>query len=126
MDVLTFFNKDLSIIETQLTGDISFHDVLEFVDAMIELTISTKCYRWLIDYTDARYKLSTYEIYILPNTVFEKLDKIGEYKYVLKRAIVSVNDRDDFGLLFAVAKIKEQRLKIVSTRFNAISWLQEE
>ena len=124
MGVETIFNEDENIIETRLTGDITNKDVLDFIDNMIELTIKNDCLSWIVDYTNARYKLSTMQIFDLPNEVFKKMELLGNKKYHVKRAIVRVNDNDDFAFLENVANNRGQNLLVFNNRDEAKKWLK--
>jgi hypothetical protein len=124
MGVETFYNEDEGIIETRLTDDITNKDVLRFIDDMIQLTIKYDCFAWLVDYTNARYKLSTMQIFDLPTEVFKKMDMLGDKKYRIKRAIIRINDNADFAFLENVANNRGQNLLVFSNRNEAKKWLK--
>lgn len=124
MSVETFYNEADDIIETKLTEEISNKDVLKFIDDMIQLTIQHNCTSWIVDYTNARYKLSTMQIFDLPTVVFKKMDLLGDKKYRIKRAIIRVNDNADFAFLENVANNRGQNLLVFSDRNEAKKWLK--
>jgi hypothetical protein len=84
-----------------------------------------KCYSWLIDFSNARYKLNTLEILNLPSEVSTKMDILGGEKTKIRRAIVSISDRNDFIFLENAATNKGQNLRIFDNRENAIKWLRK-
>lgn len=126
MSFETFYNEDENIIETRLRDDITNKDVLEFIDKMIQLTTDHECLSWIVDYTNARYKLSTMQIFDLPTKVFKKMDLLGDKKYHIKRAIIRVNDNDDFAFLENVANNRGQNLLVFNNRDDAKKWLNRE
>ena len=119
----TFYNEDENIIETRLSEGITNKDVLDFIEKMIELTTKHECFSWIVDYTNARYKLSTMQIFDLPTEVFKRMDLLGNKKYHIKRAIIRVNDNDDFAFLENVANNRGQNLLVFSNRDDAKKWL---
>ena len=119
----TFYNEDEKIIETRLSEDITNKDVLDFIEKMIELTTKHECFSWIVDYTNARYKLSTMQIFDLPTEVFKRMDLLGNKKYHIKRAIIRVNDNEDFAFLENVANNRGQNLLVFSNRDDAKKWL---
>jgi len=119
----TFYNEDENIIETRLSEDITNKDVLDFIEKMIELTTKHECFSWIVDYTNARYKLSTMQIFDLPTEVFKRMDLLGNKKYHIKRAIIRVNDNEDFAFLENVANNRGQNLLVFSNRDDAKKWL---
>lgn len=123
MGTETRYDEKDRIIETRLTGEIQRQDVLEFVDAMIALTIQYNCLSWIVDYTNARYKLGTLEIFDLPREVFKKMDALGDRKRQVKRAIISIHDTPDFLFLENVAVNRGQHLRIFKSREAAVAWL---
>lgn len=124
MGVETFYNEDDNIIETRLTEEISNKDVLKFIDDMIQLTLKHDCTSWIVDYTNARYKLSTMQIFDLPTAVFKKMDLLGNKKYHIKRAIIRISDNADFDFLENVANNRGQNLSVFSDRTEAKKWLK--
>lgn len=124
MEMVSIYNEKDQVIETQLYGDVTIENVFSFIDKMIELSLEHNNYQWIINYTNARYKLGTFDIYYLPNAVYEKLSKLGDKRDMVKRAIVCVNDKEDFSFLYSVALKKGQNLKIFDTRTEALEWLQ--
>jgi hypothetical protein len=124
MGVETFYNEENSIIETRLTESITNKDVLKFIDDMIQLTLKHDCILWIVDYTNARYKLSTMQIFDLPAEVFKKMDLLGDKKYHIKRAIIRINDNADFAFLENVANNRGQNLLVFSDRNEAKKWLK--
>lgn len=119
----TFYNEDENIIETRLSEGITNKDVLDFIEKMIELTTKHECFSWIVDYTNARYKLSTMQIFDLPTEVFKRMDLLGNKKYHIKRAIIRVNDNEDFAFLENVANNRGQNLLVFSNRDDAKKWL---
>jgi len=119
----TFYNEDENIVETRLSDDITNKDVLDFIDKMIQLTTEHECFSWMVDYTSARYKLSTMQIFDLPAEVFKRMDSLGTRKFHIKRAIVRVNDNEDFAFLENVANNRGQNLLVFSNREDAKKWL---
>jgi hypothetical protein len=124
MSVKTFYNEEEDIIETILTESINNKDVLRFIDDMIQLTLKCNCFSWIVDYTNARYKLSTMQIFDLPAEVFKKMDLLEDKKYRIKRAIIRINDNADFAFLENVANNRGQNLSVFSDRNAAIKWLK--
>lgn len=124
MGVETFYNEIENIIETRLSDNIGNQDVLDFIDRMIQLTLEHDCFSWIVDYANARYKLSALEIFDLPNEVFKRMDRLGEKKYRIKRAIIRINDTDDFAFLENVAVNRGQKLMVFNDRNEAKRWLK--
>ncbi len=124
MGVETFYDENEGIIETRLTDDITHKDVLDFVDEMINLTKRHDCLSWIVDYTNARYKLNTIEIFDLPNEVFRRMDLLGSKKFYIKRAIIRINDNSDFAFLEDVASNRGQNLRVFMNRDEAKRWLK--
>jgi hypothetical protein len=124
MKTQTQYLVEENIIETKLYGDINHNDVLKFIDDCIDIALKNKCYSWLIDYSNARYKLNTLEILNLPIEVSAKMDVLGEEKQKIRRAIVSITDKGDFIFLENAAANKGQNLRVFDTRGKAIEWLQ--
>jgi len=120
MAVLTFYNDEINVIEAQLTDDITFECILSFIKDMAELSIKHENYQWLVDYTKAHFKLGTFEIYNLPKAAYNKLEPLGDQRDRLKRAIIRINDKEDFAFLYNVAQNTGQNLKVFDTREEAL------
>ena len=123
MSAKTFFNSEQNVIETHLEGDIHYYDVLDFIKNMVNLTIETRCYSWIVDYTKARYKLSTLEIHDLPKASSEIISVLEERKTLVRRAIIRVMDKEDFSFLENTAVNRGENLRVFSNRKEAQEWL---
>ncbi len=124
MGVETFYDENEGIIETRLTDDITYQDVLDFIDEMINLTMRYDCLSWIVDYTNAQYRLNTIEIFDLPNEVFRRMDLLGGKKFNIKRAIIRIKDNSDFAFLENVASNRGQNLRIFNNKNEAKRWLK--
>ena len=118
------YDESDNVVEVKLHGDVTFQEVLNFIDEMIKLTQKFSCYEWIVNYEDARYKLNTWEIYDLPKMVIEKMEVLGERKYQVKRAIIRINDKADFSFLENVAANNCQSLRVFDNKQAALNRLK--
>jgi len=114
------------VLETRLSGDIIYREILEFVDRMIKLTMEKDTTSWIIDYTHARYRLNTLEIHDLPGEIFRRMEVLGDKKRRVKRAIIRINDVKDFSFLEAVSFNRGQNVRVFDNRQDAMSWLNKQ
>lgn len=123
MEAKTEYIEDLKIIETNLTGDVHFNDVVSFLYEVIELAVLHKCYSWLVNYQSSSFKMSTLEIYELPRKIWNMMEVLGENKYSVKRAIVNTRDKSDLLFLETTAKNTGQNLRIFENIDEAKKWI---
>jgi hypothetical protein len=125
MSIETFFNEEIRIIEAEISGVFTYENGLQLIDEMVKLTIKYDTYKWLADYSNANFELGTFEIYHLPKAVYNKLECLGNRRDSLKRAVVRLNDKEDFDFLYSVAIKDGQNLKMFDNRTEAMSWLTD-
>jgi len=105
------YNAEASIIEIKVQGDFFLSEAKEMISEALEMANEQNCFLLLCDLRDAAVKLSTVEIYQLPNVVSDKSASLGLHPYKLKRAFVVTHDLKDYDFFETVTVNRGQNGK---------------
>ncbi len=119
------YNSDASVIEIKVQGDFFLSEAKEMVSEAMEVAKEQNCFLLLCDLRAATVKLSTFEIYQLPNVVSEKSASLGLHPHKLKRAFVATNDLKDYDFFETVTVNRGQSAKVFRDVDEAKKWLLE-
>ena len=119
------YNSDLRIIEVKLQGSITLNGLKDFFSECAQVAKAQDCFLWLGDLREATLKLSTLELYELPQILSDIFGSVGISAFDLRRALVVVTNVEDFSFLETVAHNRSHRLKCFTDIDLAKKWLLE-
>ncbi len=117
------YNPDTQTIEIKLQGDITLNEIKELYSESARVAKQQNCFMFLSDYTEAKLKLSTLEIYDLPNILLETLAPSEISASTLKRALVVAKDLDDYHFFETITINRGQSTRIFQDVAEAKKWL---
>ncbi len=117
------FDSDLSIIETTFHGPFSLEDILDHFTEIAQVAAEKKCLKILGDYRKATPKLSTIEIYELPQKLMDIYTNAGANARATKRAIVVREGQQEYEFYETVTVNSGQNAKIFHDLEIAKKWL---
>lgn len=117
------FNPDLQIIEIKFQGNIVLEEVEKIFSASMQMAKERNCFLFLSDYRNATMKLSTLELYELPDLLTSIFSPAGIPAYKLKRALVVAKDLEDYHFFEVVTANRGQHTQIFQDMDKAREWL---
>ena len=117
------YNPDTQTIEIKFQGDITLNEVKELYFESAQVAKQQNCYMFLSDYSDATMKLSTLDIYNLPQILSEVFAASEISAHKMKRALVVAKDLKDYHFFETVTSNSGQSAKIFQNVAEAKEWL---
>ena len=111
------------IIEVKFTGGITLKEAIALIAEIGPLMKEHDCFLILSDYREAKLKVSTVDIYSVPNLISAKISTTGDSVDGLKRALVIARDQVDFQFLETVSGNRGQETKLFEDVDKAKAWL---
>lgn len=125
MPHVIIYNSEARVIEITIQGDFSLSEAKEIISEATQVAKEQNCFLVLTDLREATLKLSTLEIYELPNVVSDKLASSGLHAYEFKRAFVAAKDLKDYDFFETVTVNRGQNAKLFHDVDEAKKWLSE-
>jgi len=100
MTCKVYYDEKLHVIENLFTGIVKYDELVQMFYDVTELAIQKKCYSWIHDFSNAERQITQAELYKSPKMLSTIVDRLGDNKKSLKRAIVGKQHMLD--LKFAV------------------------
>jgi hypothetical protein len=119
------YNSDAGVIEIKVQGDFFLREAQEMISEALDVAKEQNCFLLLCDLRAATVKLSTIEIYQLPNVVSDKSASLGLHPHKLKRAFVVTNDLKEYDFFETVTVNRGQSAKVFRDIDEAQKWLLE-
>jgi len=119
------YNAEAGVIETKVQGDFFLSEAKEMISEAMEVAKEQNCFLLLCDLQAANVKLSTLEIYQLPNVVLDKSASLGFHAHKLKRALVATHNVRDYDFFETVTVNRGQNAKVFRDVDEARKWLLE-
>jgi hypothetical protein len=117
------YHPEQGIIEVKFHGEIRLNETREIFSDIIPIVEEHDCNLILSDYREASIKLSTGEIYEVPNTLSKMFAASRIPANRLKRALVMKNDLNDFHFFENVTINRGQNAKVFTDIEEARKWL---
>jgi hypothetical protein len=123
MPVSSFYNISHCIIETKAHGFISVMEISISMQENLQLALHHNCPLWLIDYTEATVDISLLQILNAAENISIISENLGNMKFHLKRAFVTLNHNEDIRFFENVSVNRGQNLKLFKEVESARKWL---
>jgi hypothetical protein len=111
------------MIESKFEGILAFDEVNEFISEGALIAKENNCHFFLSDYREVRLKLSTMEIFELPQLLQDIFASFGLNILRIKRAVVAARDLDDYLFYETVAFNRGQYAKVFTDIDDAKNWM---
>jgi len=119
-----FYNSELHILELKIDGEFSLEETRQILPEVAGLMKEHDCFRILSDLREARVKVSTLEIYYMPQNIANALESVDISVYTVKRAaLVSDELIPDGKFLEDVSVNRSQKFKLFLDESEAREWL---
>ncbi len=119
------FNNREGIIEADIQGEFTWLVMEKMVPEMAHLIAEKHCQRILLDFRKADYSLSTFKIYMTPEKLFDEFQKHNIDIRSLKRALLFLNNPENFRFFETVSINQAQSVRIFMDEMMARNWLAE-
>jgi len=117
------YNPDLHIIEIKYQGNATVSELREVFSESMKVAREQDCFLFLSDFSEAKLKLSTLDIYELPDILSGTFASSGIPAYKLKRALIAEKDLEDYRFFETVTSNRGQYTKIFQDVARAREWL---
>lgn len=119
-------NPETDIILVTAHGDMTLEKMIELYTEILNTIKKTNSYLLLSDHRDVRVKMSTIELYNLPQAFEDSSTKTGVDVHKIKRAIIPSERKEDFLFYETLFANRGQSLiKIFNNAVEATKWLTE-
>jgi len=125
MSHLVTYNPDSGLIETKIQGNLSLDEAKQLIAEIGTAAKDNHCFRCLSDYRETTMRLSTIEIYDIPQLLSRKLASMGIDAQKFKRAIVVAKSLEDFHFFETVTINTGQNIRLFLDMEEARKWLLE-
>ncbi|MCP4143139.1 MAG: hypothetical protein GY755_23105 [Chloroflexi bacterium] len=119
------YNAEEKIIDIKFEGDLTWSEVKKVISETMQYAKEENCFLILNDMREATMKLSTLEIYNLPQNMSEMLASSGLHVHKFKRAFVAAKDLKDYSFFETVTLNRGQFAKMFFDIREAKKWLLE-
>ena len=117
------YDPEHSIIRLTVQGEITTGVAKEAVADVVNLAKERNCFRILSDFREATLRISTLEIFKLPDLITDVAAASGLDANRFRRAGVVAGDFEDFSFFETVSLNKQHELKYFRDVDEALSWL---
>jgi hypothetical protein len=117
------YNAELHIVETVVQGPFTLDDIRKVFEETARVLVANDCYKVLGDYRKAIPKVSTLEIYDLPQIVVNIYAKAGGNARATKRALVVSADAKEYVFYETVTVNSGQNARLFHDPDEARTWL---
>lgn len=117
------YNSETHMIVSKIYGDLTLSEVKELLAEYVVIIKEKGCILILSDYREATVKLSTLEIYQVPQIIEGKFASAGLSIYRIKRALVVAEDLKDYLFFETVTVNRAQHAKVFKDITEAREWL---
>jgi hypothetical protein len=117
------YNPEIRVIESTVQGDLTLDEAREIITQFALLARENNCFLFLTDYREATVKLSTFEIYRMPQIMSETFASSGLNVHQLKRAIIAAKNFKDYLFFETVTFNRGQNVKLFYNVDEAKKWL---
>lgn len=117
------FDLDADLVTVTITGTVDHASILQLATNIFSLAIQENCSRILMDCRQANFKLSTLEIYHLPQQIAQLVKQLGRSINEFKRALLILEQQTDAAFIETVSQNQFQLLKAFTDMQAAKEWL---
>ncbi|HVN95196.1 MAG TPA: hypothetical protein VMT62_02095 [Syntrophorhabdaceae bacterium] len=126
MPHVTTYDEKAGIIETKLSGTIKAPEIIEIMNGNAALALEHNCYRWINDFSDARYNISFMEVLNFHNQITKLARSTGIDMHRIKRAIVVRQTDEKHRYAANVMTNRGQNLGVFESIGEARAWITRE
>jgi hypothetical protein len=119
------YNSDLGIVEIKFQENVIWKEVKEILWQSAQIAKEQNCFLFLSDFREATMKLSTLELYELPEILSETFASSEIPTHKIKRAFVVAKDLEDYSFFETVNVNRGYRHKMFQDISEAKKWLLE-
>ena len=117
------YNSDTHTVETIVEGDVTLSILREIFNDQARMTRLHSCSKMLNDYRAATLRLSTMDIYDLPQIIADTAAAHGSDARLMQRALVITRDAEDYYFYETVVDNRSQTEKVFFDMDQAKEWL---
>ena len=125
MSYISSYNSKTHVIESKFIQNLNFAEVKGFISDGALISKENNCPFFLSDYRQVRLKLSTMEIFKVPQIMQAEFSSLNLWVNRLKRAVVAAEDLEDYRFYENAAINRGQHLKVFTDINEAKKWLSE-
>jgi hypothetical protein len=125
MSYITSYNSKTHVIESKFIQNLNFVEVKGFISDGALISKENNCPFFLSDYRQVRLKLSTIEIFKVPQLMQAEFASLNLRVNRLIRAVVAAEDLKDYLFYETAAINRGQHLKVFTNIDEAKKWLSE-
>ena len=125
MSYITSYNSKTHVIESKFVQNLNFVEVKGFISDGALISKENNCPFFLSDYRQVRLKLSTIEIFKVPQLMQGEFASLNLRVNRLIRAVVAAEDLKDYLFYETAAINRGQHLKVFTNIDEAKKWLSE-
>lgn len=119
------YNPETQVIESTFQESLTFDEVKEFISTAARIAKEQNCTLFLTDYRNVTLKLSTMELYKVPELMQDAFASPELNVRRLKRAVVVAKDVNDYRFYETVTVNRGQSAKVFFDIDEAKKWLLE-
>ena len=119
------YHSEMHIVEIKAHGNLTLDEAKQIIFDIGKVCVEKNCFHWLGDYREARFELSTIDIYSIPHHLSAILASMGLPANKMKRAVVIANDIEDFEFFETVTVNSGQTTKLFQDMDEAKEWLSK-
>ena len=117
------YHSELHIVESKLQGDMTLGEAETIITKIAKTAKENDCRLIFTDFREVTRKLSTLQIYELPDRIKNIFCSFGINVFLYKRANVIANDLDDYVFHENVMVNRGQNEKVFTDLDKATKWL---
>jgi len=125
MSYITSYNSKTHVIESKFIQNLNYIEVKGFISDGALISKENNCPFFLSDYRQVRLKLSTIEIFKVPQLMQGEFASLNLRVNRLIRAVVAAEDLKDYLFYETAAINRGQHLKVFTDIDEAKKWLSE-
>jgi len=117
------FDAKSHVIHSTVEGDVTFDEAVDFITELILKARESKCLLFLTDFRGAIPKLSTTELYKLPEIIRDLMLSLKFEPGQVKRAMIVAQDTEEYRFFSAAIFQSGQMHKVFLDVEEAREWL---
>ncbi len=119
--VITNFNDQTGILDSNFTGDVTLKEVVDYIYATKENKNYPRKLKILTDATNSNMNFTASDLCAIVNANNQSLEK---YHYIIDAIVIESPKETALSILYQeIAKNKKYRFQVFSTREAAVEWL---
>jgi hypothetical protein len=123
MPYTTTYDFADDIIVTKLSGIVTLDIIRDGLEDIMRLSIEHNCFRWLNDFSDSILNVPIHQLFSYAESVPVFLEKIGNKKFMIRRAIVKNKQSDSFSFFENASVNRGVNTKVFTDAESARKWL---